>query len=792
MTDPSADLRPWAALALGAAVLAAGLGLARAQLPEWRPGPLPPRSFYLERFQDATAPLAFRPGPAPPRIRLSTHDATLKLVCESPEEPVESVSTDLGVGVCVEVTWGGVLPGDPTPRDLTVQLSRAGVPRGILWTQRRHSAFSQPIASPSTSPTRQEALVRVLIPPGHTLREPRRGLFAAMAGAIYPMTSNSPGPMTSNGPGPMTSNGGARTGPGAGDEPREHVYTQISPVGSFIALLGVGDPAIAFRQNTQIVFSDFPRTWLPVAFFIVAVALFFALLGRGRIDLSNAWVLAAVTFVAVSPSLLEASGLGAVAARLLYAGVLVLRVFVLWSVGESLLRSERPELVASLDLLRRGRLGPRGGRDLLLGLGFGAGLAGLRLALHAAAAALPGVWPDLPSLSVPAFDVWQNPLVESLTLAGTLALAAAVAGRSRSARWVTAAAALAAGLLTAPVHLGPFAAGLAASWLFCALLVRLARRTGLAALLVAAVTQLLLPIAVYALLHLDWLPGTLAVCAGIPLALLTLGAVGLRRPGLPETGRLPQPAFIRRIEEERRLKYEMDLLARMQEGLLPRSLPEVPGWQIAAVSLLATEAGGDLYDARFDEAGGLWIAVGDVAGHGYSCVIVQAMATAALSSFIAQGRGPAEVLGSVDRVIRRDQSPRNFISLALLRLDPHTGDAVLANAGHPFPFLVRGKSATEIELPGLPLGQGPDRTYRDHAFALPPGAALILYSDGFFESCDAAGVPYGFERPRELLRHVAGRGAQAILDALIADWRRHLDGEEPLDDTTMVVLKREP
>jgi sigma-B regulation protein RsbU (phosphoserine phosphatase) len=780
MTDPSADLRPWAALALGAAVLAAGLGLARAQLPEWRPEPLPPRSFYLERFQDATAPLAFRPGPAPPRIRLSTHDSTLKLVCDSPEEPVAAVSTELGVGVCVEVTWNGVLPGDPTPRDLILELSRAGVPRGVLWTQRRFSAFSQPIASPSTSPTRQEALVRVLVPAGHTLGEPRRGLFAAMAGAIYPIRSNSGGPIASNGSGPMT------------DEQPEYVFTQISPVGSFIALLGVGDPAVAFRQNTQIVFPDFPRVWLPVAFFIVAVALFFALLGRGRIGLSNAWVLAAFTFVAVSPSLIEASGLGAVAARFLYTSVLVLRVFVLWSAGESLLRSERPELVASLDLLRRSRLGPRGGRDLLLGLAFGAGLAGLRLALHAAAVALPGIWPDQPTLSVPAFDVWLNPLVESLTLAGTLALAAAAAGRSRSVRWATAALALAAGLLAAPVHLGPFTAGLVASWLFCLLLVRLARRTGLAALLVAAVTQLLLPTAAYALLHLDWLPGTFAVCAGIPLALLTLGAVGLRRPGQPETGRLPQPAFIRRLEEERRLKYEMDLLARMQEGLLPRSLPAVPGWQIAAVSLLATEAGGDLYDARFDEAGSLWLAVGDVAGHGYSCVIVQAMATAALSSFIAQGRGPAEVLHSVDRVIRRDQSPRNFISLALLRVDPHTGDAVLANAGHPFPFLVRDKTATEIELPGLPLGQGPDRNYRDHAFALPPGAALILYSDGFFESCDAAGVPYGFERPRELLRHVAGRGAQAILDALIADWRRHLDREEPLDDTTLVVLKRDP
>jgi serine phosphatase RsbU (regulator of sigma subunit) len=198
---------------------------------------------------------------------------------------------------------------------------------------------------------------------------------------------------------------------------------------------------------------------------------------------------------------------------------------------------------------------------------------------------------------------------------------------------------------------------------------------------------------------------------------------------------------------------------------------------------------------KLDEAGGLWIAIGDVAGHGYSCAIVQAMTIAALASFIAQGRGPAEILHSVDRVIRRSQTPRNFTSVSLLRIEPATGEAVLGNAGHPYPLLAtvqeKNSEVVEIPLPGLPLGQGPDRVYREHRFSIPPGATLVLYTDGLIESRDARDVPYGFDRPREVLRHPSGTaGAEAVLAALLADWRRHLGGEEPSDDTTVLVLTR--
>jgi serine phosphatase RsbU (regulator of sigma subunit) len=166
------------------------------------------------------------------------------------------------------------------------------------------------------------------------------------------------------------------------------------------------------------------------------------------------------------------------------------------------------------------------------------------------------------------------------------------------------------------------------------------------------------------------------------------------------------------------------------------------------------------------------------------------MTTAALTSLIRPGALPSEILVQVDRVIRRGGSPRNFASLTLLRLDPETGEVLISNAGHPFPLLLQDGDATEIVLPGLPLGKGPRRSYQDVTLHLPPGAALVFCSDGLCETRDYQESPYGFDRPQEILRRTPDAPADSILEILLADWRSHLGSEEPPDDTTVVVVRR--
>jgi serine phosphatase RsbU (regulator of sigma subunit) len=218
----------------------------------------------------------------------------------------------------------------------------------------------------------------------------------------------------------------------------------------------------------------------------------------------------------------------------------------------------------------------------------------------------------------------------------------------------------------------------------------------------------------------------------------------------------------------------------------------VPGLQVAARTVLATEAGGDLYEFLVDEEGALWVAAGDVAGHGYSCGIQGAMVKACLLTLVKAGRRPAEILVEVDRVLRAAKSGRLFTSLVLARIDPATGRGVLANAGHPYPLLVVEGRVRELTASGLPLGKGPARDYVETEFELPGAASLTFASDGLFEGLDRFDEPYGYERPRSVLERVGlwRRPAESILEALLGDWRTHVGEGEPDDDTSVVVVRR--
>jgi serine phosphatase RsbU (regulator of sigma subunit) len=394
---------------------------------------------------------------------------------------------------------------------------------------------------------------------------------------------------------------------------------------------------------------------------------------------------------------------------------------------------------------------------------------------------------------MPLFVGSHNPFFEGAYQAGVFVLLVALV---RSFMQRERAEVLATGLYAvctvASLSIAPWAAGYAAA-LLCAIPLFFAfRRYGFAALLVAAVSA--------SLFRETLAAGVFASEAALPLsagvlslvALLAIGIAGVKRSAREDEGKIEAPDYLKRLESERRVKYEIDLLSEMQLALLPERPPSVRGFEIGVRTVLATEAGGDLYDFAIDESGELWIAAGDVSGHGYSCGIQQAMVKAALASLVKAGRSPGEVLCEIDRVLRTGRSRRVFTSLALYRIDPRTGCGVFANAGHPFPLLLSETGCTEVSSPGLPLGHGPRRTYADSPLDLPIGGALVFASDGLFEGPDRFDEPYGYERPRELLRSVGlwRRPAESMVDALFADWRLHVGDGAPADDTTIVIVRR--
>jgi hypothetical protein len=744
-------------LLAGAAALAAGLLLGRALLPGGRVGDLPPRASFVSAFREVARAHAVTLAPGAPRLRLLTPGDENRAARRLLGERADDWIARRGRGFEVEVSQAaqaGLAQGR-----LVFTFSATREPWLVRWEPGTVLSFLSPQAP---QPPR---ICELLLRRGEAL-----GKRSEIAGSRLEVGSLMPILRAAE---------------------REHVY-EVDPSGGTVVCArrpGTLDAAtvdLDARGVAAGLIGALPALTL-IGF---SVVLFGVLAFRGRVDLWNGALLAGLYLLTAAlgnwPTTMP---------MVLIHGVLVpaaaVWLLLLWAAAESWARSHLPDFTTTLDTLRRGRLGARAGRELLVGWSAGAALAGLRVALLAAAAAVPDMAPGASAAALPLFGLGGHPLRRAVVWVAALLLTMTL-GRKLLARGRLPLALLLVPLAVTPLLLIPWLAKYAAGVLLTAALILVLRRAGLTAALVAAFLAFLLPTLVLALRYAEWLPAT-AIAAGL-LALLPLvaGFIGLARGEAVERDPGAVPEFVRREEKQRRLTYEMDLLARMQTGLLPQSLPRLPGYEVTARSLLATEAGGDLYDFLRDERGRLWIAAGDVSGHGYSCAIGQASVKASILSLVDGNATPARILERIDRVIRGTSvGNRQFATLCLICLEESSGRLLLSNAGHPFPLLAAPREPPrELEVPGLPLGQGPSRRYRDLEVTIPRGGVLLLYSDGLYEAVDPAGVPYGFDRSSRILGEAVAWNAAEILERLMFDWRRHLAGTAAADDTTLVVLKR--
>jgi phosphoserine phosphatase RsbU/P len=773
MVHPQRRLRVLGAI--GVAVLLAGLAVAMLRLPEWRNRHMPREEFFGTRLQQVArqAGLALA---SQPRTQIRSkgwlHDEDQFGQYDTAYDYLGAGAADWlareGRGPYVETIARSKWSDDQAAGELRVLFSLRGAPVTAMWVADNPFRASRSQRS-EAGPSRRRALVRIFGAGDASETE------LALLGETVHLT-----PVPGSNP-PQTLIGTSIGGPAM-------PYVQ--------RVVGTSE---SWRQRLErlslhtIVLQRLPRMLIIGVTYLGTLILFFFLLARRRIELTKGAILAAVS---VALSLAGPIGTSAGWIQMVDSalGVLVkgLALFILWSAAESWLRSTIPGFRTSLDMLRAGRLGPTGGRALLTGSAIGAGVAGLSLLAFAAATMIPGVAPMDASVRLPAFCAAASPIDEGAVRTAFVLLAICAAVRWPLVRRIRGSATVLAALLLAiRIPLSSFSVSFAFGLLLAIVFVQTYRRFGLTALLAAAMMSTVLPATIFSFMHLSWLPASSALLLAVAAAPVLFGTIGIRRPAEVEEGTLRMPGFVRRLEEEHRVKHEMDLLARMQLGLLPQKMPRIAGYDVAARSILATEAGGDLYDFVTDSLGRTWIAAGDVSGHGYSCAIAQAMAKAGLASLVEADRTPSMVLSRLDTVLRGIGAPRTFTSMALLRLDPATGDTLLSNAGHPFPWIATdGGEVRELELPSLPLGQGPPRQYTDMTFTIERGMALLLFSDGLFEASDAAGRPYGFDRIRALLGKTARRPAADILVAFIEDWRRHVGADAPEDDTTIVVVKR--
>jgi serine phosphatase RsbU (regulator of sigma subunit)/PAS domain-containing protein len=190
------------------------------------------------------------------------------------------------------------------------------------------------------------------------------------------------------------------------------------------------------------------------------------------------------------------------------------------------------------------------------------------------------------------------------------------------------------------------------------------------------------------------------------------------------------------MEKARRYESETALARGLQEVLLPRRLPAHPLLETAGRYLPGTqgmEVGGDWYDV-VASGDGMALVIGDVQGHGVQAAATMGQLRSAVRAFALGDRPPDEVMSGVNHLLA-DLDPGLFASCCYIRLDPATGRACAARAGHPPPLLRHPDGRTEtLDLPGgVVLGVDPGAPYPLTEFRVEPGAVLALYTDGLVE-----------------------------------------------------------
>ena len=250
------------------------------------------------------------------------------------------------------------------------------------------------------------------------------------------------------------------------------------------------------------------------------------------------------------------------------------------------------------------------------------------------------------------------------------------------------------------------------------------------------------------------------------------------------------------ITDQKRVQTEFRIAQRIQQGLLPRSMPTLPPFDIGGIMSPAEETGGDFFDFIPLPDGSLVVAIGDASGHGFGPALLAAVVHAALHTLSLAGL-PIDLnsmLSTCNRLLCLDPDRETFVTLLLVRLDPGTRTLNCGNAGHPSCVVMDSSANVKACLPSnmAPLGIQPDEPdTMPPGLTLDSGDTILLVTDGILETMSSDNSLFGMGRMQEVFRSHRHLSAQEIAKEIIHSAREFVMRSVQHDDATVVVIKIE-
>jgi sigma-B regulation protein RsbU (phosphoserine phosphatase) len=251
-----------------------------------------------------------------------------------------------------------------------------------------------------------------------------------------------------------------------------------------------------------------------------------------------------------------------------------------------------------------------------------------------------------------------------------------------------------------------------------------------------------------------------------------------------EQKRAQQEAILHQQEQER----EITEAKAIQEKLLPRDLPQMPGYEVASAWQSARLVGGDYFDILPLDEKTLGLCIADVAGKGMPAALLMSNLQAAVRGLSSLSVAPHLLCARLNSIVCRNTDSDRFITFFYAQLDGSSRRLAYVNAGHNPPFVMRSDGSHErLRVGGAVLGVFDGRNYELGSAQLLPGDRVVLFTDGVTEACNRSGEEFGEVRLLRLLedhRTLSADKLQAKILAVVAEF----SGGRWQDDATLLVL----
>jgi sigma-B regulation protein RsbU (phosphoserine phosphatase) len=245
-----------------------------------------------------------------------------------------------------------------------------------------------------------------------------------------------------------------------------------------------------------------------------------------------------------------------------------------------------------------------------------------------------------------------------------------------------------------------------------------------------------------------------------------------------------------------RKNTELQIAAEIQRSFLPETIEQVPGFEIAATSIMAKEVGGDFFDVMPFETihlkkGATGVVIADVSGKGVPAALFMALSRIVIRVNALWHKKPTDVIKDANNIISSDSKSGMFVTVFYGVIDWESRTLAYVNAGHnpPLFFRARNREISKLIRTGIAVGAMENAEYTSRELPLETNDVVILYTDGVTEAINQREEMFGEERLQNVARAGAGLSAQDLMQKILDQIKSFCGNHPQSDDITLMVIK---